>query len=59
MDYVHDGKQHANVWIRNHLVLNVFRALGHLPVISPLGLLGDVEAVVMFRWMVEHHSLPV
>lgn len=47
------------MWIRNHLVLNVFTALGHLPVISLLGLLGDVEAVVIFGWMVEHHSLPL
>lgn len=45
-----------NGQIGNHFVLNVFKALGYLPVTSTLGLLGGVEAV---RWMVEHHSLPV
>lgn len=49
----------ANGRIRNHFVWKIFKALGYLPVISTLGLMGGVEAVVMLRWMVDHHSLGV
>lgn len=53
------NEQSANGWVRNHFVLTAFKALGCLPVVSTLGLVGGVKAVVMFRWMEEHPSLPV
>lgn len=49
----------ANGRVRNHFAWHVFKALGYLPVITTLGLMGGVEAVVMLRWVVDHHSLRV